>query len=905
MNPGLEFVPASLPQEQLWALLEKYPDRPLGNFPLALNLEGPLDPALFVHALNDVVKRHDILHTKFEFDMGRLRQVVVAPLHVPVPVVDLRLLAPGVREAQAFRLAQEDAARPFDTHRLPLMRAQLFILEQSRHILVLTLHRGIFDHESPAIFLRELAACYEARRTGNKPPLPTLARQYPDYARSAGDPPTESAQDWWRAKFASDPLALRLPADRTHSGTRSASGRTEKIELSAALCCSIRILAHREGTNAFTILLTAFQALLHRYTNLTDFVVGLGASDRPMSEMENLLGPCTRLVPCRSDLSGNPRFRVLLERVRQEMLETYAHTSGLSFDNLPGRYRNPALACPVQFIHERREADLVNWPRVRLQELELDTGACACELSLRLIESVGRWTVRAVYDAESFSPATIQQLLAHFNVLLQAAVSQPEARLAELPLLTSVERRRLLHEWNNTRVAYPRDTPVHELVVTQATIQPDAPAVACTGLHLTYRQLDEASNQLGRHLRAAGVRPGRLVGLYLDRSPQLAVAALGILKAGGAVCLFDPSFPPTSAQVESARLDLLLTLAARRQRFLSTGVRLLLLDTEAADIRREDAAVIIPIAGPDDFCWLAWSAGTGGNAKPVEFSHRAIVSMLYARRSLGGITASDVVFGAAPLHSINAATELLLSLVFGARLELATAEELAEPAALAVHLTSSEATFLQAPPSLCSALLSAGWSGGKSLRLHCSSEPLSRDLADRLLGSCKELWNTYGTTETVGACLATPAVRGLAPPSLGHPFGNAHIHLLDAELQPVPVGLPGEIYVGGDALASGYRHDLAGTLDQFPSDPFTRTPGARLFRTGDLACRLHNGEIEYLGRQDQRSPSRALPRPVVPARVAAGSRRPFPPTPAIIRRESAPSAHPLPSPASAFSPSTG
>ncbi len=869
-NPGVEFLPASPQQEQLWALLQKFPDRPLGNHPLALNIEGPLDAALLVHALNDVVRRHDILRTSLDFTAGRLGQVVAPALQVPVPVVDLRLLAPGVREAQAFRLAREDAARPFDPRRLPLLRAQLFLLEQTRHILVLTLHRGIFDHESPGILLRELAACYEARRCGGAPDLPPLPRQYADYARSAGDPPSAAALAWWLAKFAGEPPPLHLPGDRSRSGMRGGSSRVEKIELPAGLCCSVGILAHREGTNAFTILLAAFQVLLHRYTNLDRFVIGVGASDRHLPGTENLLGPCTRLVPCHADLSGQPVFRTLLERVRQEMLATYAHASRLSFDSLPGRYRNPGLACPVQFIHERREAELVNWPGLRLQELELDSGACACELSLHLVESVGRWSVRAEYSSESFSPACVQQLLAHFNVLLQAAASEPAARLAELPLLTAIERRRLLHEWNNTRVAYPRDTTVPELVAARAEAGPDVPAVACAGHRLTYRQIDQGSNRLGRHLRAAGIRPGRLVALCVDRSPPLAVAVLGILKAGGAVCLFDPSFPPSAPQVESVRPDLVLTQAAHRGLFNAHAGRLLLLDAEAADIKRADESVLAPLVGPDDLCWLAWSAGTGGKPKAVELSHRAIVSMLHARCGLGGIGAADVVFGAAPLHSIDAVAELLLPLAFGGRLELAAAEELADPAALAARLAAREATFLQATPAQLERLLTTGWTGSKSLRIDSSGEPLGRELADRLLAGCRELWNTYGTAETAGACLAAPVTAGAAAPLIGRPFGNVQIHLLDSALQPVPVGLPGEIHVGGETLAAGYRDDPAGTAARFPVDPFRRLPGARLFRTGDLACRLSTGEIAYLGRLDQRAPRRPLA--AIPPRPAAASR---------------------------------
>ncbi|HWA25817.1 MAG TPA: condensation domain-containing protein [Lacunisphaera sp.] len=872
--PAVEVVPASPAQEQLWALLQKFPDRPLGNLPLAVNLDGPLDPAVLVQALNDVVARHAILHTSLEFNGGRLTQVISAPLHVPVPVIDLRLLPPPAREAQAFRLAREDAARPFDARRLPLLRAQLFLLDQSRHILVFTLHRGIFDHESPGILLRELSACYEARRNGNVPHLPALPRQYPDYARSTGEPPAEADLAWWQARFSSEPPPLRLPPDRSRSGTRGGTGRSEKIELSAALGCSVGILAQREGTNVLTILLAAFQVLLHRYTNLPSFVVGLGGSDRHLPGMEDLLGPCTRIVPFRPDLSGNPRFRILLERVRQEILETYAHAARLGFESLPGRYRNPALACPVQFIHERRSAELVNWPGLRLQELELDTGACGCELSLRLVESTGRWSIRAEYDAEYFSPAGIQQLLAHYQVLLQAAVSQPAARLSELPLLTSLERSRLLHEWNNARVAYPRDLAVSDVVSARAGAEPEATAVTCGEYRLNYRDLDQRSNQLGRHLRAAGVRTGRVVGLYLDRSVELVVAILGILKAGGAVCLFDPSFPPSPSQVERARLDLILTRTAHRELFTADTDRLLLLDIEAADIQRGDESVLAPIAGPDDICWVAWSAGTGGRSRAVEYSHRALVGMLYAQRWLGGIGAGNGVVSTTPLSLVGAATELLPPLAFGGRVELATAEELADPAALAARLASSDATVLHASPSLLHRLLGTGWTGGKALRIHSTGEPLSRELADRLLGQCRELWNTYGTAETAGACVAAPVTRSPAKPLAGRPFGNVQIHLLDAGLQPVPVGLPGEIFVGGDTLASGYRDDPADTVARFPADPFRRLPGSRLFRTGDLACRLPNGEIEYLGRLDLQVPIRPQPRFMPAAQTVNAGRRP-------------------------------
>jgi amino acid adenylation domain-containing protein len=887
---GTKPLPASAAQEQLWALAERRPDQPIGNFPVALSIEGHLDAGLLARALNDVIARHDILRTSFEFTGGRPAQVVAPVLNVPVPVVDLRLLPEGVREAQAFRLAREDAARPFDVRKLPLLRAQLFLFEQTRQILVLTLHRGIFEQDSLGILLRELAACYEARRMGGTPALPPLPIQYATYAaRSTGQTVVESPDTWWSAKFSGEPVQLQLPADRIRSGGRAGGSRVEKLELPAALRSSVETLAQREGTNHYTILLTAFQVLLHRYTNQTDFVMGMIVSDRHTPETENLIGPFARVVPYRADLSGDLSFRRLLERVRQEVLDIFAHSSRAPFAGLPGRFSNPAFSCPVQFSLERREAELTGWPGLRLQELELDSGASPCELAFHLIESAAGLGVRAEYDADLFSPAVIQRLLAHFGVLLHAAVSRPAGRLSELPLLTPVERRRLLSEWNNSVLAYPRDATAHELVSHRAAVEPSAVAVASAAGNLTYLELDQRSNQLGRHLRAAGVRPGQLVGLCVDRSPQLIVGVLGILKAGGAVLPLDPSLPEPARThlLKDARPNLFLTNSPLRHAFAPESNRVLLLDAEAIDIQREDEAVLAPLAAPDDFAWLVSTAGTGGQSRPVELSHRAIVSTLYALRRLSGISNTDVVLAAAPLLSADAMTGLLLPLVFGARLELAAGDDIADPAHLVAHASACHPTLMLAAPSEWRQLLDAGWHGEKSLRILASGEPLTRELADRLLRYCRELWNLYGSAETTGACLAAPVLPGRQVPVIGRPLGNVQVHVLDAHLQPVPVGIMGEIYVGGDTLATGYRGQPTETATHFPADPFRRTPGARLFRTGDLARRLINGEIEFLHRHDARTPSRHVAVPTEPAPETHAA-EPEPEAPAPVHRERSP-----------------
>ena len=877
---GSRLAPASPAQEQRCFLDQLHPGRPHNNLPLALGLDGPLDAALLARALNDVVARHDIFRTYFDFSSGHPVQVIAPALNVPVPVVDLRLLPAGTREAQAFRLAREEATRPFDPRRLPLLRTQLYQFEDTKRIFVLTLHRGIFDHDSLGILLRELSVCYEAHRTAAPVLLPALPFQYAEFAADQRQKRIGNDADlqWWRAKLASSPAPLLLPSLQPPGAAPAGRCRVERLDLPPVLLGAVETLARREGTNPFTIFLAAFQVLLHRYTNRVDFVVGVVASDRRASATEGLPGPFSKVVPFRANLAGDPTLRGLLDRVRTDLLEAFAH-SGAPFEELADGRTDPNPGGGVRFSHERKLFDPASWPGLKLQELDLDSGSSPGELAFNVVENAGNLALRAEYDADAFSPAIVQQMLAHFGVLLQSSASHPQSRLSELPLLTLPERRRLFGEWNNTGAEYPRDATVQELFSRRAANLSAEVAVGSPAGRLTYGELEQRSNQLGRHLRAAGVRPGTVVALCLERSPQLAVALLGVLKAGGAAVLLDPAWPaPLRARLMGdVHPDLVVTEAAWRALVPPTFNRVIVLDAEAADIRRTDDAGLAPLASPDDPACIVATGGTGAHPRPVEISQRALVSSLHSLRRVVRLAPEDVVFGAAALSGMDAIVELLLPLVFGARAELAGRADLAAPDRLAERAAASGATVVQAPPSQWERLLGAGWTGGKSLRILSIGEPLSRELAARLLPCCRELWNLYGTAETAGGCIAAPVGPGRSPAMVGRPLANVQIHLLDSHLQPVPVGIPGEIFVGGDGLAQGYRRQPSLTAEQFISDPFRRLPGARLFRTGDLARRHPNGEIEFLGRLDQQTARRGA--------VATGSVKPFP-----ARRES-----PLPS----------
>jgi non-ribosomal peptide synthetase component F len=854
---------ASLSQLQIQSLEKRLAGQPVANFPIALHLDGSLDAALLARALNAVVARHDILRTHFETVDGHLLQAVAPTLNVPVPVIDLRLLPEGVREAHAYRLAQEEAARPFQAGQLPLLRAQLYLFGDTKGILVLTLHRGIFDHDSLGILLRELAVCHEAFRHNRTPHLPAPARQYasPDAGIAASH--AEDAA-WWHEKLAGAPAGVKLPGDRP----RNAHGaRFEKRELPDVQRHAVESFARREGTDPIMVYLTVFAVLLHRYAGETELLFGLGVSNRAVTGSADLPGPFNLIMPLRTSLEGDPVLGRLLARIRTEVQGVLAHPCGSAADpaDHPTEFTEPAMGCPVWFVHEQRAAEPVKWPGLRVQELELSAGACTGELVFHLVEHGGHLGIRAEYDAAVFSPAFVQRLLGHYSVLLDACVTHPHFRISTLPMLTPPEQRRLFADWNNTRVDYPRDATVQELVAARCAL---APGAIAAGPALSYGELELRSNQLGRHLRLNGVKPGTCVAVCLSEPADLITGVIGVLKAGGIVLPLDPAVlaPLQARLLDEARADLVLTETALRSHLPDSRPQLLI-DVDAGDIHRADDAGLVSVTGHDDAAWIACSTGTGGVPRAVEYSHRALVSMLHATQQIVRLEPTDVLLGTAELSTAAAITDLLLPLLFGARLELASPSELIRPIQLATRTALTKPTVMMAAPAVWRRLLETGWTGLPGLRLVARGEPLTRELADRLLRCGNALWNCYDTTETAGACMAAVVAAGRPATLEGRPVANVQVHLLDTHLQPVPVGLPGELFVGGESLATGYRRATPERAQQFVADPFRRLPGARLFRTGDRARRLPGGEIELLGRVEQRAASRS-PVSISPAPMA-------------------------------------
>ncbi|MBI4624601.1 MAG: amino acid adenylation domain-containing protein [Verrucomicrobia bacterium] len=858
--PAREFFrfPATSAQQRIWFLEEFHPGSPLHNVPVAVKIAGMLEVPAFERAINQVVQRHEILRTSFGRRRDALAQMVAPALAVPLPVRDLRGLPAAEREAHALRIACDHARQPFDLGRLPLLRAQLLKLSDAEHIFVLTVHHMIFDGWSLNVFFRDIGVYYGGRQGDQPLELSALPIQYADFAvwQRAQLASGGGSLEWWRRQLGGGPPPLELPTDRPRPAVSSYRGAVETLELPPRLHSKLAALSRRERATMFMTLLAAWQTLLHRYTGREAIAVGTPVAGRSLPETETLIGLFINTLVLRGDLSGNPTFRALLARVRETVLDALAHDD-VPFDKLvealhPERSVSHAPLVQVMFALEHAPLEAVPWPGLRLTQLELDSGTAKFDLTLYLVERAAGLTARLEYSTDIFDAATIRHLLGHYHVLLEGIAAEPERPLAALPLLTEIERHKLLVEWNDTRADYPRQQTVADLFAAQAACRPQTIAVIDHRRWTTYRELDGHANQLARFLRRNGVGRGTLVGICVDRSVAMLVGLLGILKAGGAYVPLDPAFPRERLawMMEDSQAPVIVTEKPRLETLPPTQARCIRLDEQWPEIVRESCEPLPAGAGPGDLAYVLYTSGSTGKPKGVAIPHRAVVNFLHSMQLRPGLTSADRLLAVTTLSFDIAALELFLPLAVGGCVVLATREEAADATRLAEKISASGATVMQATPATWRMLLDSGWTGAKSLRIFCGGEALPRALADRLLTHGAELWNLYGPTETTIWSSVAKVEAGARPVVIGRPIANTQLHVLDAHLQLVPVGAPGELFIGGDGLARGYVNRPELTAERFLPDPFSTVPGARLYRTGDLARRRPDGEIELLGRAD-------------------------------------------------------
>ncbi|HET9226708.1 MAG TPA: amino acid adenylation domain-containing protein [Thermoanaerobaculia bacterium] len=844
-------LPLSFAQQRLWFLEQLQPGSPVYNMPVALRLRGELSVPALRASLSEVVRRHESLRTVFVLAEGQPFQRVLAPGAPALGVIDLGGLGHRERENELARLVREHGERPFDLAAGPLLRSSLVRLGADEHAVLLAQHHIVSDGWSTGVLVREVVALYGAFAAARPSPLPELSIQYPDFAVwqrgwLAGEV-LERQVSYWRERLAGLPELLELPTDRPRPAFRTGRGARHAFHLPGGL----RDLGRREGATDFMALLALFQILLSRLSGQEDLATGTVIANRGRSELEPLIGFFANTLVLRGDLSGRPSLRDVLLRTRESALEAYAHQD-LPFEHLVEALQPPRSTSHTPLFQVMLVLQNAPWKTPPLPGLETTviegsnrTGGARFDLTLDLAETTGSLE----YATDLFDAPTIARLAGQLATLLAEAVAAPSRLISELPLLGAVERQQLMLEWNDTEAVREPSLRIHELFERQTARRPHTLAVAGQGMALSYAELDAAANRLARYLRRQGVGPEARVALCVDRSPEMVVALLGILKAGAAYVPLDPAHP--AERIAMVLGDSAPAVLVTEQRWLErlSGNRVVCLDRDRERIAAEESSALPSESGSESLAYVIYTSGSTGRPKGVALPHRAVVNFLYAMVERLGLGEDEVVPALTTLTFDIAGLEIYLPLALGGRVEVVAREEAADGRKLAV--AAAGATLLQATPATWRLLLDSGWEGRPGLKALCGGEALPWALASELLARGVDLWNVYGPTETA-VWSAAVAVEGAAGDGamvgLGRPLANTVFHVVDRDLDPVPVGAAGELLIGGMGVARGYWGRPELTAERFVPDPWSA--GARLYRTGDLVRRRAGGELEFLGRID-------------------------------------------------------
>jgi amino acid adenylation domain-containing protein len=825
------------------------------NQSISLRLNGPLDVAALRAAVRGVLQRHEALRGTVSPDGTTLR--IARSLTIGVPLVDLSRIDQERRSLAESDLVGQEVTQPFDLVRGPLVRARIVRLRETEHLLLFTAHHIICDGWSIGVLLRDLGALYTAARRGISPTL-AAAERFSEYAawqqQELSGVVHAKAEAYWLGQFANAVAALDLPTHRPRPSERSFHAAREDRELEAGLVVSLRRLGTQVGCPFFTTLLGALAAFLYRISGQDDVVVGLLAAGQPLVRRDQLVGHCVHTLPLRSRLNGTHRVADYLRTFRNGVSDAYQHhqyTFGTLVRKLPLRRdpsRIPLLS--VVFNGEREVAELqfdglqveYCWNPRRFENFEL---------YLNAVESETRVRLECTYNSDLFEAATIRRRLEEFEIFLGGIAADRDQAIGNVPILPPAERHRVLVEWNDTGRPYPNETCVHGLFERQVEQTPDAEAIVCGDQRLTYRELNRRANRVAHRLRTLGVGPDVTVGLCMDRSPRMVVGMLGILKAGAAYVPLDPTYPPArlAFMATDCRMRVLVTEASLASRLPEHGVERLYVDTDADGFAQDHTENPSSGVRPGHLAYVIYTSGSTGKPKGVEVSHASVVNFLTSMAREPGLVAQDTVLAITPPSFDIAVLELILPLTVGARIVLVGRDVAADGAALLEQVTSAGITVMQATPATWSLLLQAGWQGSPDLKVLCGGEALSPELARQLVRRAATVWNLYGPTETAVWCTCGRVTDTQGPVAAGRPVANTTTYVLDRHLQPVAIGTPGELYVGGVGVARGYLNRPELTAERFIANPFDAEP-SRLYRTGDQAKYRPDGSIELLGRLD-------------------------------------------------------
>jgi amino acid adenylation domain-containing protein len=842
----------SFPQERLFLLDQIMPGLSAYNVPTLYSVKATLDADRLQQAFDLIVARHEILRTRIALYDGTPMQEVQPPRPFEL------FVAEAGDDGEGKELLAELVRRPFDLEHDLLLRAGLVHLHGAEDLLLVVLHHIASDHLSSNVLFEELDEAYAALSERRDPQLPVLPVQYADFAEwqreSLDGELLEDLVAYWTEQLQGAPERLDLPTDRPRPSVQSYRGAWHEAAIPAEIVEPLRALARAHGVSLFMLLLAAFETLLHRYSAAEDIVVGVPVSGRHLEEVQPLLGCFSNTLALRTDLQGDPTFAELLARVKVTTLGALSYQE-LPFEKLvevlnPERSRSHSPIFQVLFGYDtgvRRERTLAAAPLTQLPVPGWESARFDLSLVVHDLPG-GSLHVHLGYSTDLFDAGRIARLVGHLTTLLDAIGHDPQQRLSELRLLTARERQQLLVDWNATARSYPKRC-LHELISEQTERTPDAVAVVAAEGRCTYRELERRSNQLAHELLDMGVGRGARVGISVERGIEMMVALLGTLKSGAAYVPIDPTYPPQRQELMLADSGARVLLTQERYvGMLDPGAATVLcLDRDWTRISERSDEPPASASDPEQLAYVIYTSGSTGRPKGVEVTHRALVNFLTSMRTAPGIAQDDVLLAVTTLSFDIAALELYLPLLVGSRVVITPLEATMDGVQLADWLARSGATFMQATPTTWQLLVDAGWKGSASLKIACGGEALPRVLADQLLDRCSSLWHMYGPTETTVWSSVRRLEREAGAPPLGGPIANTSFYIHDRRRQPVPVGIPGELYIGGDGLADGYHGQPGLTAERFVEDGH----GRRLYRTGDLVRWREDGALDFLGRIDQ------------------------------------------------------
>ncbi len=872
--PGAS-VPLSAEQRRVWLHASQQPEVPIYNEPFTIHRRGSFDVATLEAALSEVLRRHEAWRTSFSAEG---EQIVHPAVRLVLPVIDLSELPEAEREAEALRIATEDARTPIALDTVPLFRTRLVRMKSDEHRLYLTFHHIIFDGVSISrIFVPELTVAYEALEQGKPIPLSPPQLHYADYAiwreRHVESSTVKQHLAWWTEQLAGELPILHLPEDRPRPAVASHRGSMECFDIPQELLQNLRKLSRERGATLYMSLLAAYKALLFRYSGQNDLIVGSATDARRRPELEGVMGYFLDTFVVRTRPLAETPFSEYLSQTREMVLGGLA-AADVPFDRVVREVnprRDPSQHPIFQAFFSIRPPMPSPAPGWDLSQTDVTVGTTKFDLYLELGEWTDRMEARFFYNTEIWNADTIRRMAGHWRVLLESICRNPNEKLGDLAMLTPEEAASLMAPggWNDTARTFPQTT-LSSLLEEQVRRTPRAIAASFGNERWTYQQLNSRAVLFAAELQAAGVKPGSIVAVGLERSLDLLAGLIGVLKTGAAYLPLDVQMPRERILLclADAKVSAILTQRSMAQHVASGEIPMVLADgnTPNRDLKAIGAAVAPASApgslaeDPADTAYVIYTSGTTGEPKGVEISHRNLVNLLVSMQAAPGFGGKDVCLAVTPISFDIAALELFLPLICGGKVVIASREEAQDPFLLAKAIDRSNCTVIQATPATWRALLLSGWRDPAAqppgtlppLRILCGGESLPRELADRLLATGAEVWNMYGPTETtIWSTIhqVTPASASeRASVSVGLPIANTTTFVLDGRLQLLPVGVPGELFLGGTGLAKGYLGQPQKTAERFLT--IESAGGARLYRTGDLAVRRSDGTIEILGRTD-------------------------------------------------------